>query len=203
MLGNDWSAPWMCFGSRRGGGGGGGGDPPLLPPKMLGSMPIHSANDAYNVFKMDAISDCLSGYATHPKYEEICAQMLDACGVDASLFDLFEASLAPAERGNLVDMVEDLQLQVDFSDVWERYTELVWPKMEMVLDALEITEGNHGPPIEHGCLHSCHIAITCVLCPPPSPTQIHFLSSPRWRPWMWRMRGRSPPTASTPSRCPR
>ena len=83
-----------------------------------------------------------------------------------SLFELFEASLAPAERGNLVDMVDDLQFGADFSDAWERYTELVWPKMERVLDALEITEGNHGPPIEHGCLHSCHIAITCV--PPPS-----------------------------------
>ena len=133
-------------------------------------MPISSASDAYNVFKMDVMSDCLSGYATHPKYEELCAEMLDACGVDASLFDLFEASLAPAERGNLVDMLDDLQLGLDFSDAWARYTELVWPVMEMVLDDLEITEGNHGPPIEHGCLHSCHIAITCVLCPPPSPT---------------------------------
>ena len=60
---------WMIFGGRSGGGGGGGGGSPPLPPKMLGSVPISSASDAYNVFKMDVMSDCLSGYATHPKYD--------------------------------------------------------------------------------------------------------------------------------------
>ena len=152
------SAPWMCFGGRSGGGAGGGTPP--VPPKMLGQLPINSVADVFDVFKMDVISDCLSAYVVHPEYSAIREQMLEGCGIDADLFVRFEASLSPAERGNLVDMVDDLQFGVDFSDAWERYIELVWPKMEMVLDDLDITEGNHGPPIEHGCLHSCHIAIT-------------------------------------------
>ena len=130
----------------------------------------------YDVFKMDAISHSLSAYVTHPEYSKIEEQMLeDSCGIDADLFMRFEASLSPAARGNLLDVVGDLQFNVDFSDASERFIESVQRKMVIVLDDRGITAGRDGHPIDLGCLHSrpltCHIAITCVLCPLPPPTQ--------------------------------
>lgn len=81
MLGDDGSAPWMCFG-RGSGGGAGGGSPPQAPEK-LSSLPISSVTDVYDVFKMDVISLSLSAYVTPREYSEIRAQMLADCGVDA------------------------------------------------------------------------------------------------------------------------
>ena len=44
----------------------------------------------------------LCKWGTHPEYTEIRHSMLDACGVVGALFARYEASLAPAGRGNLL-----------------------------------------------------------------------------------------------------
>ena len=83
---------------------------------MLGPFPINNSLDVYNVFKMDVISEALSPWGTHPEFAAIRTQMLHECNVSDESFTRFESSLSPHERGNLLDMVENLQLGVDFSN---------------------------------------------------------------------------------------
>ena len=154
------SAPWMSVGGRSGGGAGGGTPP--VPPKMLGQVPIYSDADVWRVFKMEEISMCLSAYGAHPEYMVVRAQMLEECGIDADLFVLYEASLSPDARGNLLDVVDDLQLGVNFSNASSFYIDSVQQKMEIVLSERGMDPGTDGPPIDLGCLHSCPPHPPCI-----------------------------------------
>jgi hypothetical protein len=60
--------------------------------------------------------------------------MLEDCGIDADLFVRFEASLSPEAHGGLLDMVDDLQLVVDFSDASDRFIDSMQQKMVIMLD---------------------------------------------------------------------
>ena len=201
------SAPWMSVGGRSGGGAGGG--TPSVPPKMLGQLPIYSPADVFDVFKMDAISDCLSAFVVHPEHSAIREQMLEDCGIDAELFLRYEASLSPTPRGNLLDVVDDLQQGVDFSKAPGLFIDSVQRKMEIVLNDRGIAAGTDHPPIDLGCLHSrpptmSHCDHLCPLPPPSQHLPRRFLRRRRWKPWICLTRGRSPPQpASTPRRSTR
>jgi hypothetical protein len=167
MQEHTFTAPWQVPAC------GGGGDvdgvqPP--PPKMLGALPIRGVDDVFNVFKMDVIEACLSEWGTHPEYSEIRRTLLEACGVGDDLFSRFEASLSPVERGNLLDVIDDLQLGHDFSDARDRFIDEVEVAMMSVLDDRAITAGNGGPPHRLGSAHNMNkftkrsLELTCVLC---------------------------------------
>ena len=107
---------------------------------MLGPFPIYNSVEVYNVFKMDVISEALSPWGTHPEFAAIRTQMLHECNVSDETFTRFESSLSPHEHGNLLDMVENLQLGV-VSNARDLFIVPVQLKVKMVLDELAITNG--------------------------------------------------------------